>query len=214
MSDFGTMIDRIEDELIRSDLTTQVKKAVQSAIRHYSRERFYFNEGQWTASTVASQKMYAVPTGLIEADMMKITVNGFEYELLKRDWNYLENVDTSPTYTGQPTDWAYFADQFRLYPVPDAVYTLTLSGVKTLDALSADADTNAWMVEGEELIRARAKADVRVNVIQDAAAIQELIGFANSGEGFYCAMEKSAFSSLKGRSNVRLAVGRIRPDYF
>jgi hypothetical protein len=203
MSDYGTMQSRIADELIRSDLTTQIARAIQSAIRHYSRERFYFNEAQWTSPTVASQRMYAVPSDLVDVDMIKIRVQGFDYELLRRDWNYLENVDTSPTYTGQPTDWAYFANQFRLYPVPDAVYTLTLSGLSTLEALSESDDTNAWMVEGEELIRARAKWDLCTSVLMDPASASLMK-----------AIELDALGSLKGRSNVRLSMGRVRPDNF
>jgi hypothetical protein len=206
MSDYGTMQSRIADEIARSDLTTQIARAIQSAIKFYSRERFYFNEAIWTQSSVASQRYYDVPDDFVEADMMKIRVSGFEYELLKRDWNYLENVDTSPTYTGQPTDWAYFADQFRLYPMPDGVYTLSLSGLSSLSTLSADSDTNAWMVEGEEMIRNRAKADLFLSVIRtpessaDAAACKQ--------------MEMEAFASIKGRSNVRLSMGRVRPNNF
>ena len=41
---YGAMIDRIESELGRSDLTNDVKNAIQSAIRHYERKRIYFNE--------------------------------------------------------------------------------------------------------------------------------------------------------------------------
>ena len=54
------MLDRIDDELDRGGtLTTQVSKAIKSAIAHYERRRFWFNEARLTGLTiVASQEFY------------------------------------------------------------------------------------------------------------------------------------------------------------
>jgi hypothetical protein len=196
------MSDRIADELARDDLTTQIQRAIKSAVRHYSRERFWFNEARSTASTTSSTEFYAVPSDFLEPDILKITVQSYDYPLIERDWEYLEEVDSS-NYIGQPTDWGYFANQFRVYPVPDGMYVLTLSYLKSLETLSATTDTNAWMVEGEELIRARAKWDLYANILMepDSASMMKQI-------------ELEAFSSIKGRSNARMSTGKIRPTYF
>ena len=56
----------------------------------------------------------------------------------------------SATYTGYPTDYALYDEQIRLYPIPNGTYTLTLSYQKQLDGLAGEADTNEWMIDGEE----------------------------------------------------------------
>ena len=53
MTTYGTMQDRIADELMRSDLTTHIQKSIQTAIKKYEREEFYFNVTTGTLSTVA-----------------------------------------------------------------------------------------------------------------------------------------------------------------
>ncbi len=52
-----------------------------------------------------------------------------------------------------------YQDRINLFPIPGSTYTLTIHYLKALTALSADSDTNAWLTEGEELIRLHAKAD-------------------------------------------------------
>lgn len=170
MSDFVTMIDRISDELQRPDLTAQIRTSIKTAIDHYQTERFDWLEKRATAVTVANQALYSTPTDLRLIDVLKVTVNGYDYPLLERNWRWMEEVDVSPTvYTGAPTDWAYFDEQLRLYPVPDNAYTLTMSYIQKLDDVSADSDTNTFFTTGEQLIRCRAKWDMLTHVIRGEA---------------------------------------------
>jgi len=110
------------------------------------------------------------------------------------EW-YVSNA----SYTGYPRDHAIYEEQIRLYPIPNGAYPLTLSYIKNLSVLSADLDTNAWMVEGEELIRSRAEADICARTLQDfdRAAI-------------YKTLERESYSKLHGKTNKRLMRGRSR----
>lgn len=201
--DFGTMQNRIADELARSDLTAQIQNAIQSAILFHESERFWFNEGESTAATAAGTQAYAVPSDFLEADQLTVTVSGSRTPLCLRPWAWMRAVSQTTTSTGRPTDWSYYADQLWLYPVPDSSYTLTLSYLKRLSALSGAGDSNAWMTEGEELIRTRAKSDLFAHVIRDfdeALAMKQL--------------EQDALAKLRAKAGAKLSTGRLLPTGF
>ena len=172
MTTYVTMRNRITDEMVNESLTTaQVNNAIQSAIAHYQSVRFYFNESRSeTFSTVASQEFYAAAANanipnLSKIDRLTITVNSVRYPITPQSWDWIDTISSTTSSTGQPTDYCYYAQQIRLYPIPDAVYTVRISGLVRFAALSADADTNAWMTDGEALIRGRAKWDLAINVV-------------------------------------------------
>ena len=201
--DYGTLQNRIADELSRSDLAAQIRNAVQSAIAFHESERFWFNEGESTAATAAGTQAYAVPADFLEADALTLTASGNRHPLTMRPWAWMRDIDVAAASRGRPGDWAYYADDIWLYPVPDGVYTLTLSYLKRLAALSASGDTNAWMTFGEELIRARAKADIFAHVLRDydeALAMKQL--------------ETEALANLRVKSAKKLSSGRLLPTGF
>lgn len=167
MTTYADMYGRILNELTRSDLTSQAKNSIQSAISFYEDTPFWFNDEIATASTTASTEYYALPSDFRRDRSLTCTVNGNAYPLKRRSQKTLDNwFINSTNYTGYPSDYAIYKEQFRLYPIPNGTYTLTLSYVKQLSTLSADADTNAWMVEGEELIRSRAEYDLCMRVLK------------------------------------------------
>ncbi len=171
MTTYGIMQDRIANEVARSNLASEIRDAIQSAIRHYQGERFWFNENTATFLTVAGQEYYGAPAhadipNIVEMDAAKVTVNGIDSPLAPRDFAYLDAVRGSTAHRGAPTDYAIYNQQIRLYPVPDAVYTCTAAYVRLLGTVSQTASANAWFVEGEELIRSRAKRDLFRHVIR------------------------------------------------
>lgn len=172
MTTYATMRTRILDEIINESLTTaQVNAAIQSAIAHYQRVRFYFNETRAeTFLTMSSQEFYDAADNtnipnLSKIDKLVISVNGTRYPLTVQPWELLEQKSSTTTALGQPDEYSYYAQQIRLYPIPDGSYTVRISGLVRFAALSADGDTNDWMTDGEELIRARAKWDLAANVV-------------------------------------------------
>lgn len=201
--DYGTLQNRIADEIARSDLTAQIREAIQSAIRLHESERFWFNEAEATAQSVAGQAAYAVPGDFLEPDALTLSVSGNRYPLSPRSYGWLRGAAINEAARGRPTDWAYYADQLWLYPAPDAAYTLTLSYLKRLPVLAASGDANAWMTHGEELIRARAKADLYANVIRD---FDEAIAMK--------AVETEALANLRIKSAKKIASGRLAPTAF
>jgi hypothetical protein len=215
-NDLGTMVTRIGEELGRSDLATSVlnptvspiQNAIQSAILQYEHERFFFNEARATASTTApvagvGTSAYALPTDCLELDTLSITSNGSRYELDVGRWSDVDAWIGITTGFGLPRLYAIYEDQLWVYPVPDAVYTMTLAYLKKLSALSATTDTNAWMVEAEALIRTRAKVLLLLETIKDPET-------AGSLE----ALEQDILQRLRSRSSKLSSTGRIRPTEF
>lgn len=202
MSNLGTMQARINDELAMPSIAARIPNAIQAAIRFYESERFWFNEGESTTSTVIDQQAYAMPTDFLEGDGLTLTASGIRYPLKRRPWPWMRGHNIDTAVTARPRDWAYYADQIWLYPVPDLVYTLTCSYLQRLDALSAFADTNDWMTHGEELIRERAKYDL---MRQGPARDLEMAAVLK-----ICAGE--ALSNLQDKSEQKIATGRLSFD--
>lgn len=211
MGSYLDMQTRIADELDRSDLTAQIKKAILSAVKHYERRRFYFCETSFTFSTVAGQETYTSADAAAIATSPNVErLNGLysnlRTPLTKRDWQWIDDVSTTTASRARPGWWAYRAESIRLYPIPDNAYTITAYNVPRLTALSADGDTNAWTDDAEELIRTHAKIDLIDNVIRGVDMIEE--------RALLVGREQAALAALIGETASREATGRLRPTEF
>lgn len=157
MSNYGALQTRIGRELRKNNSTTNIQAHIQSAIRYYAKKRFWFNQGRQEVLTVAGADTVTLPTGFRKEDEVYVTISGNRFDLEKRTFDDIEQMHGLTTTTGQPWDYALRGDQIRVYPTPDAVYTLTITGIFDLGALSDDAHTNDWCTEAEDLIVSRAK---------------------------------------------------------
>lgn len=204
MATYGDMKARIADELSRTDLSSQIASEIQSAIFYYQDDRFYFDQRRdVTFNTVASQEFYSSSditnfNLLIDLDAVTVTVNGNRFNV--KPWPYpdLEMISVTTTTQGEPNYYAIYAQQMRLYPIPQQVYSIRLSGVFSLAAPILDADSNAWTNDAEELIRARAKKKINLNYIKDTeqATIDQT-------------SETEAYNGLINRTAKYLSTGQI-----
>jgi hypothetical protein len=173
MSTYQNLQDRIADELKRADLTSQIALEIQSAIAYYQGTRFYFNERRdVTFNTVASQEFYtssdiANLTLIQEFDAVTVTVNGNRFHVRHFPYQELEISSVTTTTLGEPNYYSFYAQQLRLYPIPQQVYAVRISGLFQVAAPSAGSDSNAWTNDAEELIRASAKKRVCLNYLLD-----------------------------------------------
>ena len=157
MADLATLKSTIERQIHRSDLTTDIASAISSAIKHYQSKRFTFNQTRATFSTVAGTEFYSSLTDIAEIDAVTVTVNGRKVALSEWGFGEMEVVSTTTNTQGQPWAYSWYAEQIRLYPVPDAVYTITVSYLQKIAEPSTDGTSNEWTTEAEELIRHAAK---------------------------------------------------------
>jgi hypothetical protein len=183
MTNFVTMVARIEDELDDEGMREQIKSAIRSAILLYGVKPLYFNQRTFTFTTVADQEYYDIDDAadidtFLEVKTQYVTSGTTRYPINVIGFETIDAAQDGSV-TGLPTNWAWFAKQFRLYPIPDAAYTVTVSGHCTLGPLVDDTDTNAWMTDGELLIRQCAKRMLAIDVtkeVLDAQAAEALEG--------------------------------------
>ena len=136
---FGTMIDRIEDEILRTDINSNVQSAIKSAIQHYEHTRFWFTEGNNSGAVntgSSNTATYTISQEWIDIDSLTLTVNSNEYQLIERTADWFREINTNPaTVTGIPTDYAFHDDAFWLYPSPNSAYPLIIYGHRKITAL-------------------------------------------------------------------------------
>ena len=210
MSTYGVMQARIQDELVRPDLSANIRSSIKGAIRFYESEFFYFNDGRSTINTVTGQEYYGVPSDYIKPLTMTLTTSNYTYILSPRTHAWMEENSTNENWTGRPEAYCFFAGQVRLYPIPNASdYRLEMAYIKTLGEISAtasDSATNAWMTDAEEVIRLHAKVDVMQNVIREAEVNQEAAMLVQR--------EERIADRLRYESSSRRATGRLKPTKF
>lgn len=189
MTTLTAMKARIAREVRRADLTTQIAEAISTAIGAYQEQRFYFNESRaLTFSTVANQEFYtsadSANIGTIKKfDYVKLYVGDFPFELCPERPEEIEWVSQNGTQTGQPLSYCYYAQAIRLYPCPDQVYTVRIGGQIKLAEPASDGElNNAWMIDGERLIRSRAKYELALHVLRDTRLAEEMASAVQEAE--------------------------------
>jgi hypothetical protein len=212
MTTRAIMAARIADELARSDLTSQIQYAIADAIAAYTGERWWFNESRTTVSfsTVASQEFYtssddADIANIRRVDYCVLYVGDDVRKLEYRCPEDMEYLSANGTQEGTPWSYGWYDNKIRLYPVPDAVYTVRIAAHVKVAAPATDGEaSNPWMTDAERLIRSRAKLELALHVLRDdalAATMAEAV--------------KEAWSDLKSTTNMLFAGdGRITAMEF
>ena len=98
-----------------------------------------------------------LPTNYVQALNLTLTSAGRETVLPYNDVRVIDDLYPDPDDTtinphGPPIAWYYFAETIKVYPVPDAAYTLSLQYYKKPTELSSDADIPELPSEFQELL--------------------------------------------------------------
>lgn len=221
--DLATMKARIASELSRSDLGTQIASAINDAIAVYQKERFRFNEtvpsAPITFSTVAQQANYGTAANanigtLFHIDYLLLQIGNDLYYLTRDDPSRLKVYNQVNTMAGQPLWYAVEGNEIILSPVPSNVWTVTIGLFKRVAAPATDNEVgNPWMIDGERLIRARAKYEIAVHVTRNptmAAAMSPDVPAPGQPVG----AAYREWKSLKGEANRVTSLGRVRAMQF
>lgn len=217
--DLGDRQDLLTNLSDSSLTVSPIQLAIQSAIAKWEREPFYFLQSFTTLfTTVAGQEFYTSSDAAAIATApnivkLRVLVNNQRYSIEKRTWSYLEDVSTNPSVTSSyPSDWAYFAEQIRLYPIPSQVIPIQGSFDQRLTNLLNPTDVNVWTEDAFDLIRAEAKLILARSTLHDPDLAQEM------HRQIYGDPEdprsRGYLSALKGESMRRAASRHIRPTHF
>jgi hypothetical protein len=207
MSTLADLRAQIEDDLARSDLTTQILTAMKQAVRHYETDRFWFNEVKDSTVTLsvsaAMLDLSSLSPTWLKFDRIRRKLDGSNYiDLIPRDYEYIMASQDTALLTN-PAEYCIYANalQFDCMAIEDT--TLVFDGIRRVSTASASTDASVWFNDGVDLIRARTKKDLCLHVIRDEALA-----------GIMDAAERLAYSYLKGRTNRLKTSGFIRPTTF
>ena len=201
----GNMADTITDEIRDSTIPTQIIDKILEAIDYYDGERFYFNEDQSIVYTTSnSQEFYtSVDWSGIDTirhiDSVKVQYSGGRFPLRAATWDEMERASTTTTNVGVPTYYAYYQQRLRLYPIPNQAYTIQMAVLQQLATLSLTTQSNAWVVDGFNMIKARAKALIYAHIKDDPQQAQKFEYIADQ-----------EYKALKAQTRNRIATGRVR----
>lgn len=200
MSTYQEVRNRITSEINHSEVTAgAVSLAVMSAINHYGDEPLWAKEAQETAPTTPNQEYYELPSDCAAVLAVQIRRDSRWVDLKVRTMEWMNEANDTGSYVGDPTDYTVFNKQLRLSPIPDSTTTLLLTARVVLPDLS-DGASSVFTVEGEELVRYRAKWDIYMNLIENSQRAME-----------FKAAELEAKRKLDKRSGRYYGEGRIRP---
>lgn len=165
MSTLGNMVTRIRTDLNRGDEhDDRIKQAIEDAIKLYRSRRLGFNMKRATSTTVQGQEFYGLPDDFLEVDTLRLLESSNYYQRLTEvAFSWIDDNSAYQDFQSVPDKFAIQNRELRLYPIPDGAYTVQMSFMYDLTDVSAGAAesaSNAWMTEGEALIRETATADV------------------------------------------------------
>lgn len=210
----GDLVTQIADEIddTTGEYSVQIHSAIRTAIRYCERENWYFNQSRdVTFVTVDGQHIYTsadnanIPTLVQINAVFSEDSQGQRTQLRPARADEMELLSDNSAARGEPYAWNYFNRSIRLYPIPGAeVYTIRLHvGPYRLTALDGASDSNAWLVEAFDMIKARAKYVIYKDVLKEATLAAEALN--DYGD---------QFDALKRETSRRLGTGTIQATCF
>lgn len=220
MTTLTLLKSRVADDLLRTDLTSQIANAISDAINYWQETRFFFTESRTaTFATVAAQSAYTsaddadIPL-VIDLDTVVINDGDTDLEMTLTDPVYIQLLLSNSVGSTVPSRYSYYQETFRLYPAPDAAYTVRLFGQFEIAEPATDSEANnVWMTKGFELIRATAKGLLAAHTLKDPGmqiAMFGAEGVPNQNHG----MVGSAAQKLLRQSSKKNSTGYVTPTQF
>lgn len=205
--DYGTMIRRIRTDLNRgSSHDSRIKEAICDAIKRYRAVRLGFNQKKARTVLTSDNELIVLPDHWMEVDHLRLEVDSERDPLREVTYDWIEDKQRGTPFNSKPTHFAIHNRELRFYPIPDRSYTLVMSfhcDLPEISVSAADEATNAWMTEGEELIRKRAMGDLKVIYI-GGSMIPE-------GRDLLDEVSRDILPSLETRASREQTSGQIRP---
>lgn len=203
MATFRDMQDRINlDYLNRTDLANETKRAILRAIKHYEKNRFWFNITSTALAIGSASVSVAVPADFLALDYATVRDSSIDSIVTIRTFDRIAYQNQASAAggsaaSGVPKEVCYFRDTLYFTPKPTSATSMTVYYTQALPALSADSDTNGWTSAAEDLIVHHATADMLANVLRvtDPAQVQA-----------HKTWEQEAFAELQKGNQLRIGV--------
>ncbi len=212
MATIAETITRICDDISRpeSELAPVAQREILSAITFYESKRLIFNERLLTV-TLSQTSDYAysflvkndveVEDIIAIDDPIKATYSSREEAIWLESWRDLTAQDQLGVSTTIPSCWSHWNNGVRFYPKPNNNLVVTIEAhvrLTTLLSLAGLPTSNAWLTDGEELIRNRATRMVWTKKLQDLEMA-----------GVYQTLETETYARMMQAASARQLTGRL-----
>lgn len=198
MSTYSELLEQLAEEVGEPALIPLIPLHMQRAVARYQSTRFWFNEVVETAATAAGDRYVDWPETFLEIDTFEVTHAGNTLTLDPTTYQAIDRMDLSGA-TGVPQWYAPIDRKWRLYPIPNAVYPLTISGLKLIPVPSGTNEASAWTRDAPGLIAAATKASLYASKPATAPAAVAMVS-----------VEMAELEALQRRTYQALATGRLR----
>jgi hypothetical protein len=156
------VIETNRDDIAQGgELESLLANAIVRAIEFHADELFWFNRATVAAETAVELATVAIPAGL----RIPLSI-AFEGALLRK---IAAEDMLGLSGGGRPLLWAEEDGAIRLWPVPDAIYPLTVTGVAELGVPDG---ANEWTEAGCDLIAARVRMLLFRDTFRDLEGVQ------------------------------------------
>lgn len=212
----GYMIDRIDDELKRSNtINDRIQVAICDAISIYSRERFRFNETFTTTFlTVGGQQNYNIfsdvnfpsitgPQQIYHIDWLTITIPPAVFDMPRLQPEEILILTQTGTQMGQPYVYAFDNENIMLYPVPPTGAPGT-GPVSQLGSLLGGAGYPPGTYAAIPA-SGGSGAGLTLNITVNGSGVVQSVQIANGGQGYVVGNTISAVLGLGGGFSVVVA---------
>lgn len=200
-STYSDLQTELAEYLGRSDLTNKIKGFIALAEKRFNRElRLRIMEVlDNSLVTVAGTQYVALPASFLE--MRQVTINGnppTPIAYITPDRFAIKAGDS-----GKPTFYSIIGDKLYFAPVPDGVYSISLTYFASITPLSDGAPTNALLTSHPDiyLYGALVESGPYTRTTAPLAAWVEYLGKAMDGAGQ--ADQKARFTSQVGMRPIR-----------
>jgi hypothetical protein len=150
ISTYAELQTAVANWLDRDDLTDRIPEFIALAEARMNRVlRLRMMESKYTASTVASQRNYALPTGYLQMRNFQLNtspITPLQYvtpEIYDRLWGGSGG--------GTPSFYTILAGEIQLGPIPGSVLTMEMLFYKKITALSGTNTTEQMLTDNPDI---------------------------------------------------------------
>ena len=179
ISTYNELKTAVANWLDRDDLTDRIPEFIALAEARMNRVlRLRMMESKYTASTVASQRNYALPTGYIQMRNFQINtspVTPLQYvspEIYDRLWGGSTG--------GTPQFYTIIANEIQLGPIPGSVLTMEMLFYKKITALSGTNTTEQMLTDNPDIYLYGALLEAEPFIMNDERVALWAKGFAQA----------------------------------
>jgi hypothetical protein len=214
MASLAETITRICDDISRpeSELGAFAQREILTAITFYESKRLIFNErmlnvtltpnvGEYPYTTLAASDPEVEDIIAID-DPIKALYSNREEPVWLEPWRDIFAADQGLLSTTIPSCWSHRNNTLYFYPRPNSALVVKIPCHVRLLSLNAAPATNAWLTDGEELIRNRATRMVWAKKLQDMEMA-----------GLYQNLETETYARMMQAAGARHITGRLAANY-